>query len=95
MDSLVVNANAIYKKKVNTKMSLLNFQIILAESLINRFFSRKRKITAEEPQITVELPQPLKEPDGIVQFTEKRQRCQYFFAYGKKNVKCITYCKSC
>ena len=95
MDSVVVNAHVIYKKKVNAKMSLLNFKIILVESLINRFSSRKRKITAEEPQLTVELPQPLKEPDHIVQFTEKRQRCQYCFTNGKKDVKCFTYCKSC
>ena len=95
MDSVVVNAHVIYKKKVNAKMSLLNFKIILPELLINRFSSRKYKITAEEPQLTVELPQPLKEPDHIVQFTEKRQRCQYCFTNGKKDVKCFTYCKSC
>ena len=95
MDSVVVNVHVIYKKKVNAKMSLLNFKIILIESLINWFSSRKRKITAEEPQLTVELPQPLKEPDHIVQFTEKRQRCQYCFTNGKKDVKCFTYCKSC
>ena len=95
MDSVVVNAHVIYKKKVNAEMSLLIFKIILAESLINRFSSRKRKITVEEPQLIVELPQPLKEPDDIVQFTEKRQRCQYCFTNGKKDVKCFTYCKSC
>ena len=48
MYSVVVNAHAIYKKKVNTKMSLLDFKVILAESLINRFSSRKRKFAAEE-----------------------------------------------
>ena len=58
------------------------------------FPSRKHKITAEEPQLTVELPQPLKEPDNTVQFTEKRQRCQYCFTNGKTDVKCFTYCKS-
>ena len=95
MDSVVANAHVIYKKKVNAKMSLLNFKIILAELLINRFSSRKRKITAEEPQLTVELPQPLKEPDHIVQFTKKRQCCQYCFTNGKKDVKCFTYCEPC
>ena len=35
MDSVVVNTHVIYKKKVNAKMSLLNFKIILAESLTN------------------------------------------------------------
>ena len=69
MDSVVVNAHVICKKKVNAKMSLLNFKLILAELLINRFFSRKRKIDDEEPQLTVELPQILKEPDHTVQFT--------------------------
>ena len=49
MDSVVVNAHVIYKKKVNEKISLLNFKIILAELLKNQFSSRKRKITAEEP----------------------------------------------
>ena len=39
MDSVVVNTHSIYKKKVNAKMSLHNFKIILAESLINRFSS--------------------------------------------------------
>ena len=87
--------HVIYKKKVNAKMSLLNFKIILAESLINRFSSRKRKITAEKPQLTVEVPQPLKEPDHIVQFTEKSQRCQHFFTNGKNDVKCFTCRKSC
>ena len=60
MDSVVVNAHVIYKKKVNSKINLLNFKIILAESLINQISSRKGKITAEEPQLTVQLPQPLK-----------------------------------
>ena len=69
MDSVVVNAHVICKKKVNAKMSLLNFKLILAELLINRFSSRKRKIDDEEPQLTVELPQILKEPDHTVQFT--------------------------
>ena len=76
-------------------MSLLDFKIILAESLVNRFSSRKRKMTVKEPQLNVELPQPLKEPDHIVQLTEKRERCQYYFTNGKKDVNCFTYCKSC
>ena len=93
--SVVVNVHVNYKKKVNAKMSQLNFKVVLDESSIKRFFSRKRKITAEISQLTVELPQPLKEPDRIVQFTEKRQCCQYGFTNGKKDVKCFTYCKSC
>ena len=84
MDSFVVNAHVIYKKKVHAKMSPLNFKIILTESLINRFPSRRRKITAEKPQLTVELPQLLKEPYHIVQFAVKRQRCQYCFTNGKR-----------
>ena len=83
------------EKKVNAKMSILNFKIILAELLINRFPIRKCKITVDEPQITVELLQPLKEPDHIVQVTEKRQRCQYCFTNRENDVKCFTYCKSC
>ena len=66
LDSAVLNTHVIYKKKINAKVNLLNFKIILAESLINWFSSRNYKITAEEPQLTVELPQPLKEPDHIV-----------------------------
>ena len=58
MDSVVVNAHVIFKKKVNAKMSLLNFKIILAELLINQFSSRKRKITAEEPQPTADYQNP-------------------------------------
>ena len=95
MDSIIFNARVIYKKKVNAKTSLPNFKIILAELLINRFSSQKRKITAEEPQLTVELPQPLKEPDEIVHFAEKRQRSQYCFTNEQKDVKCFTYCKYC
>ena len=89
IDSVVVNAHLIYKKRVNAKMSLLNFK-----SLINWFSSRKCKFTAKEPQLIVKLPQTLKEPDLIVQFIEKRQWCQYCFTNGKKDVKCFTYCKS-
>ena len=63
MDSVVVNAHVIYKKKVNTKISLLDFKVILAESLINQFSSQKRKFAAEEPQLAVELPLSMKEPD--------------------------------
>ena len=63
---------------------LLNFKIILTELLINRFSSRKCKGTAEEHQLTVKLTQPLKEPNYIVQFTEKRQRCQYCFINRKR-----------
>ena len=57
--------------------------------------NQKCKITAEEPQFTVELAQPLKKPDRIVQFTERRQRCRHCFINGKKDVKCLTYCKCC
>ena len=91
MDSVVVNAHVIYKKKID----LLSFKIILAESLINRFCYQKRKITAEKPKLTVELPQPLKKPDHIVQFTEKRQCCQYCCTMGKKDAKYFSYCESC
>ena len=91
MDSVVVNAHVIYKKKID----LLSFKIILAESLINRFCYQKCKITAEKPKLTVELPQPLKKPDHIVQFTEKRQRCQYCCTMGKKDAKYFSYCESC
>ena len=75
MDSVVVNAHVIYKKKVNTKMSLLDFKVILAESLINRFSSRKPKFANEETQFALELPLSMKEPDHLVHFTEKRRRC--------------------
>ena len=57
--------------------------------------SRKRKITAEEPHLTVEIRHTLKEPDHIVPFTEKLQRCQYCFTNRKRDIKCFTYCKSC
>ena len=60
IDSVVVNARVIYKKKGNAKMSLPNFKIILTELLINQFSSPRCKITAKELQLTVELPQPLK-----------------------------------
>ena len=83
------------KKKFNGKMSLLNFKIIVAESLVTRLSSRKCRITVKEPQLTVALPKPLKEPDHIVQFTKKRQRCQYCFTNGKKDGECFTFCKSC
>ena len=43
MDSVVVNAHVIYKIKVNAKMSLLNFKIILAKLLLNQFSSQKGK----------------------------------------------------
>ena len=86
MDAVVVNAHVIYKNEVNAKISLVNFKIILAKSLINQFSSPKRKITAEESQLTIELPQPLKEPDHTVQITEKRKRYQYCFTNEKKDV---------
>ena len=56
-----VNAHIIYKKKVNAKMSLFHFKFILAEFLINKFFSQKRKFTSKEPQPVLELPLALKE----------------------------------
>ena len=95
VDSVVDSVHVIYKKKFNAKMSLLNFKIILSESLINLFSSWKRKITAEEPQLTVELPPPWKELDHIVRFTETHPHCQYSFNNGKNDVKSFTYCKSC
>ena len=47
MDSVVVNAHVIYKKKVNPKMSLLNFKIILAESLMTDFLLENAKTRSE------------------------------------------------
>ena len=87
MDSVIVNACIIYKNKVNEKMSIFHFKGILEESLTNRFSSQKQKFSSEEPQLTFELPQPLKEPAHIVQFTEKRQHCMYCFNNGKKDTK--------
>ena len=95
MDSVVVNAHIIYKKEVNARMNLLDFKVSLSEALVNGFSSRKRKFTADTPQLALELPLSMKEPDHIVQFTEKRSRCQYCFDEGKKDVKCFTYCKTC
>ena len=80
MDSVVVNAQVIYKKKVNAKINLLNFKIILAESSINWFPFQKR-ITAEEFRLTVELPPPVKKPDHTV-------------TNWKDDVKSFTDCKS-
>ena len=95
MDTTVVNAHVIYKKTVDSKMNLFKFKVTLAESLINRFSSRKRKFMAEEPDLTVQIPQSMKEPDHMVQFTDKRRRCQYCLNNGRKEVKCFTYCQSC
>ena len=36
MDSVVVNTYIIYKKKVNARMSLFHFKVILAEMVTNR-----------------------------------------------------------
>ena len=54
MDSVVVNAHVIYKKKID----LLSFKIILAESLINRFCYQKRKITAGNPSSLLNYHNP-------------------------------------
>ena len=47
MDSVVINAYVIYKKKVQAKMSLLNFKIILAESLMTDFLLENAKTRSE------------------------------------------------
>lgn len=96
-----VNAHIIYKKKVNAKMSLFHFKFILAEFLINKFFSQKRKFTSKEPQPALELPLALKEPAHTVQFTEKHRRCMYCFNTGNKDTSfcnvslCIQMSRSC
>ena len=95
MDSVVANAYIIYKKKINARMSLFHFKVILAELLIKRFSSRKRKFIGEEPQLAFKLAQALKEPAHIVQFTEKCRLCMYCFNNWNKNTKCFTYFKSC
>ena len=95
MDSVVFNAHVICKRKLNARMSLFHFKVILVESLTNRFSSRKAKFTTEEPKLALELPQALKEPAHIVQFIEKRRRCMYCLNYEKKDTKCFTNCKSC
>ena len=43
MDSLVVNSYIIYKKGLNGKTSLLEFKIILTDTLIENFSSKKSK----------------------------------------------------
>lgn len=79
MDSAVINAEIVYKKKINTRMSLSYFKVILTESLRNSCFSQKRKFTSDEPQLALGLLQALKEPAHIVQFTKKRRRCIYCY----------------
>ena len=74
MDSVVTNAYIIYKKKVNARLSLFHFKVILVESLISSFYSQKRKFTSGELQLALELIQALKEPAHVVHSTEKRQR---------------------
>ena len=72
MDSVVANAHIIHKTNVNVRMNLFHFKVILADLLIKRFSSRKRKFTSKEPKLELEWPQTLKEPSHIVQFTDKR-----------------------
>ena len=43
-------------------MSLFHIKFILAEFLINRFWSQKRKFASKQPQPALELPPALKEP---------------------------------
>lgn len=71
MDSVVASAHIIYKTNANTRMNLFHFKVILADLLICRFSSQKRKFTSKEPKPELEWPQTLKEPSHIVQFTEK------------------------
>ena len=94
MNSVVVNAHVICKRKLNARMSLLHFKVILVESLTNKFSSRKGKFTSEEPKLALELPQALKEPAHIAQFIEKCRRCMYCLHYENKDTKCFTNWKS-
>lgn len=59
---------------------------ILRSFYWNRLSSWQRKFTYEELQLALELPQALKEPTHIVQFTNKR-RC---FNNRNKDTKCFT-----
>ena len=61
MDSVLINSHVIYKKKVNTKISLLDFKVLHAEALINQFTSRKRKFAVEKPKLALELSLLMKE----------------------------------
>ena len=94
MDSVVVNSYIIYKKGLNGKTSLLEFKIILTDTLIENFSSKKSKSISQEPHFALELLQLCSGPEHNAHFTEKNRRDIYCFKTGKKYTKCFVYLNS-
>ena len=93
MGSAAINALLIYKKvEVNT--TLFDFKVNLAESLINKYSSRKEKATSGEVQLPLAVRVSCTEPQHMVLFTEKRKRCAYCYTNGKENTKCFGFSKT-
>lgn len=91
IDSVVVNSYIIYKKGLNGKTSLLEFKIILTDTLIENFSSKKSKSIYQEPHFALELLQLCSGPEHNAHFTEKNGRDIYCFKTGKKYTKCFVY----
>ena len=90
----IVNSHTVYTKLSNS-ISLLDFKIVVAKSLIGRYINRQRSfpLSTTSKRKALEPTLPKETPADMPEFNEKRMQCNFCKNEGadhKAFVSCLT-----
>ena len=95
IDIAILNSHIAYKKLGNS-ISLLNFKIVVAKSLIGRYSNRQRSFplsrTSNPKALESSLPKEI--PTGMPEFSEKHMQCN-FCKNERADHKTFVSCPTC
>ena len=94
IDIVIVNSHIVYTKLGNS-ISLLDFKIVVAKSLIGRYINRQRSfpLSTTSKRKALEPSLPKETPADMPEFNEKRMQCNFCKNEGadhKAFVSCLT-----
>ena len=94
IDIVIVNSHIVYTKLGNS-ISLLDFKIVVAKSLIGRYINRQQSfpLSTTSKRKALEPSLPKETPADMPEFNEKRMKCNFCKNEGadhKAFVSCLT-----
>jgi len=94
VDIALVNSHIVHTKLGN-KLTLLEFKIIVVQSLIGKFNNRQRAFPTNRPsKRKCQDSGPMEVPSHLPEFQDNRKRCHYCKAEGADN-KTFVLCATC
>ena len=96
MDVALVNSHIVYQSIGGSKLSLLDFKIVVAQNLIGKYTNRQRSFPQNRPSKRrfLEEPGPANLPDHLPEYQVQRGRCHYCKIEGK-DMKTFVKCTTC